>query len=300
MRYLIYCDESDDKGSFYSNFYGGALLKLSDQAAIEARLKAAKGHHPMTGEVYASKEFKWTKVCPYMEANYIAFVQETFALVREGLLKIRIMFTQNINNTDKLDHDEDNGFFILYYHFLKHAFGLHYCNDTYPEQVFVHVALDEVPGTQGDLANFKKYLSGLSDYPLFFNAGICIPKASIYAVNSKEHVILQAVDVVLGSIQFRLNDKHLEIPKGERHRAKRTRAKERVFKEISRQVRAIYPNFNIGTSTASMGEQRWTHPYAHWLFVSDGSVKDLSRGKAKKKNRGKRNKALSRPTTVNP
>ncbi|MEI9929152.1 MAG: hypothetical protein WDM89_00935 [Rhizomicrobium sp.] len=40
MRYLIYCDESDDKGSFYSNFYGGALLKLSDQAAIEARLSA--------------------------------------------------------------------------------------------------------------------------------------------------------------------------------------------------------------------------------------------------------------------
>ena len=37
MRYLIYCDEPDDKGSYYSNFYGGALLKLSDQSAIEAR-----------------------------------------------------------------------------------------------------------------------------------------------------------------------------------------------------------------------------------------------------------------------
>lgn len=286
MRYLIYCDESDDKGLFYSNFYGGALLKLSDQAAIEARLNAAKGHHPQTGEIFADKEFKWTKVSPYMEAHYMAFVREIFALIREGLLKVRIMFTQNINETHKLGHDEDNGYFILYYHFLKHAFGLRYCNDAYPEQVFVHVALDEVPGTQSDLANFKSYLSGLSDFPLFFNAGVCIPKASIYAVNSEKHVILQAVDVILGAMQFRLNDKHLEKPKGARHRAKRTRAKERVFKEISSQIRGIYPHFNIGTSTGETArEQRWTHPYAHWLFVSDGSVKNLARGKKK---RGKR------------
>ena len=90
MRYLIYCDESDDKGSFYSNFYGGALLKLSDQPAIEARLNAAKGCHPQTGEIFAGKEFKWTKISPYMEAYYMAFVQEVFALVREGSLKIRI------------------------------------------------------------------------------------------------------------------------------------------------------------------------------------------------------------------
>lgn len=289
MRYLIYCDESDDKGSSYSNFYGGALLKLSDQAAIEARLKAAKGRHPTTGEIYADKEFKWTKVCPYMEANYMAFVQEIFALVREGLLKIRVMFTQNINNTDGLDHDEDAEFFMLYYQFLKHAFGLRYCNDAFPNQVFIQVALDEVPGTQGDLDVFKNYLSGLTNYPPFFNAGVCIPKDSIYAVDSKKHVILQAADVVLGAIQFRLNDKHREIPPGERKRAKRTLCKERVFKEISRQIRALYPGFNIGANTGTIApEERWTRSYGHWLFKPKGSVRDLSRGKKKRKNKGKK------------
>jgi hypothetical protein len=217
-----------------------------------------------------------------MEANYVAFVREAFALIREGHLKVRVMFTQNINQTQDLDYDEENHFFILYYHFLKHAFGLRYCNDSYPEQAFVHVALDEVPVTKEKFDNFKNYLSSLSNHPILFNAGVCIPKASIYAVNSKEHVILQAVDVILGAIQFRLNDKYKEKPPGQRTRAKRTRSKERVFKEVSKLIRETYPNFNIGASTGEIQHtDRWNHRYAHWLFVPVGSVKDLSRGKKK-------------------
>jgi hypothetical protein len=276
MRYLIYCDESDDKGLYCSNFYGGALIKLSDQAIVEARLMAAKGLG------CSAKEFKWTKVCPYMEAEYIAFVREIFALVQEGLLKIRIMFTQNINQPKGKNYDEENKFFILYYHFLKHAFGLRYCNTAYPGQAFVHVALDEVPATKEKFDNFKNYLSSLSEYPVLFEARVCIPKASIYPVNSQQHVILQAVDVVLGAMQFRLNHKHKEKPQGQRRRAKRTRAKERVYNEIRRLIQEIYPHFNIGTSTGETDKtDRWTHPYAHWLFVPQGSVKDLTKGKKK-------------------
>jgi hypothetical protein len=78
MRYIIYCDESDDKGLFYSNFYGGALLESSARQAIEARLTAAKG------DKFSGSEFKWTKICPYNEEAYISFVREIFALVSEG------------------------------------------------------------------------------------------------------------------------------------------------------------------------------------------------------------------------
>ncbi len=276
MRYLIYCDESDDRGTFYSNFYGGALLRLGDQIAIEARLNAAKGN-------FRVNEFKWTKITPYSELQYLEFVRETFSLVREGFLKIRIMFTQNINQTTGIEYDEaENKFFMLYYQFLKHAFGLQYCNDAYPDQAFISVALDDVPSTNEKFDNFKNYLSSLSDYPIFFNAGVCIQKKAIYAVNSKEHVILQAVDVVLGAMQFRLNHKHRDKPEGMRNRAKRTLAKERVYKEINKLIRDIYPNFNIGVSTGkAQHSERWSHPYAHWLFVPSGSVRDLSRGKKK-------------------
>jgi hypothetical protein len=94
MRYLIYCDESDDKGSFYSNFYGGALLKHADREGIEKRLEAAKGE-------YAGHEFKWTKIGPVTEQQYIEFIRCIFEQVREGALKLRVMFTQNINQPTK-------------------------------------------------------------------------------------------------------------------------------------------------------------------------------------------------------
>ena len=226
MRYLIYCDESDDKGRFYSNFYGGAILQLNEQKAIEARLDVAKGD-------FSGHEFKWTKIAPFSEAQYIVFVREIFSLIKEGRLKIRIMFTHNVNQTQGIEYDEaENKFFMLYYQFLKHAFGLQFCNTEYPAQSFISVALDDVPSTKQKFENFKNYLSSLSDYPIFFNARVCIQKKEIYAVNSKEHVILQAVDVILGAMQFRLNHKHKDKPPGSRVRAKRTMAKERVYNEI--------------------------------------------------------------------
>jgi hypothetical protein len=70
-------------------------------------------------------------------------------------------------------------------------------------------------------------------------------------VSSKDHVILQGLDIILGAIQFRLNDKHLEIPQGKKRRSKRTVAKEEVYKYINSRIGAIYPNFNIGVSTAT-------------------------------------------------
>jgi len=77
-----------------------------------------------------------------------------------------------------------------------------------------------------------------------------------------------------GAMQFRLNDKHLEKPKGSRVRGKRTRAKEAVYKHINRRVRQLYPGFNIGVSTGTNNDHsmRWHHAYRHWLFVSKEHV----------------------------
>ena len=43
MRYLIYCDESDDKSTYYSNFYGGALILEEERQRIDSELEIAKG-----------------------------------------------------------------------------------------------------------------------------------------------------------------------------------------------------------------------------------------------------------------
>ena len=276
MRYIIYCDESNDKGRYFSNFHGGAVLRASDREMMEQELKAVKVEVDLQGEL------KWTKISAYNEDRYIKVIDKIFDFVEAGLFKIRIMFTQNINRPRKLEEYQiGNEYFLLYYQFIKHAFGLRFCNPTNNVEVSVSVYLDDVPDTREKLDNFKNYLSGLSDFPVFYRNKIVIPKSEITDVKSDDHILLQAVDIVLGAMQFRLNDLHKVKPEGSRFRGKRTRAKERVYKHINHRIRAIYPNFNIGASTgqAEGPSAKWLHPYRHWCFVPADAVQDKSKGK---------------------
>jgi hypothetical protein len=104
-------------------------------------------------------------------------------------------------------------------------------------------------------------------------------------VTSHDHDILQCADIVLGAMQFRLNDKHREKPKDSRRRGKRTIAKERVYRHINQRIRQIYPNFNVGISTGKRGaiESLWEDPYRHWKFVpTDPIVKPGSKRNRKR------------------
>lgn len=273
MRYIIYCDESASKGRYFSNFYGGALIEASRKEGLEAVLASARGAG--TGEL------KWTKIGRHNEAKYVRFVDAFFDLVAAGFVKCRIMFTQNIHQLDRNDVDPDKSFFMLYYQFLKHAFGLRYCNPGAARNISVAVYLDDAPDTKEKLNAFRGYLGALSDQVEFRVARVRIAAEDIAEVRSHDHLILQAVDIVLGAMQFRLNDFHKAIPVGQRRRGRRTRAKERVYRHINARVRALYPGFNVGTTTgqANGPEDRWSHPYRHWCFVPKRSRLDLSRGK---------------------
>jgi hypothetical protein len=82
---------------------------------------------------------------------------------------------------------------------------------------------------------------------------------------------MQALDVVLGSITFRLNDKHRETPVGQTTRGKRTVAKERLYRFILTEIKRVTgkPSFNIGITTglSKFPLGRWADPYLHWCFV---------------------------------
>jgi len=112
-------------------------------------------------------------------------------------------------------------------------------------------------------------------------------KEDIAEVRSHDHVILQCMDVVLGSMFFILNDFHLEKPEGSWKRGNRTIAKEKLYKHILRHIRKVYPGFNIGVTTGIAGnpQNRWLHPYRHWLFEPREYELDFS----KAKRRGKKN-----------
>lgn len=277
---IIYCDESTEKGKFYSHFYGGIMVPESHRRIIEERLNAVKAAHGLGAEL------KWTKITEAWADRYIAFIDETFDLMEEGILRTRVMFTQNSNRPVGLsEYQLENQYVLLYYQLIKHAFGLAYCAQPGVTGRRVSIFLDEMPRHADNVRQFKEYLASLSSFPNFRAAGVEIRTENIAGVSSHDHVILQALDVIMGAMQFRLNDKHLAKPDGKFRRAKRTKAKERVYRHINGRIQHLRKGFNIGVSTGLDGEieNRWRHPYRHWLFVPSES--ETVRGVGKARNR---------------
>lgn len=277
-QFIIFCDESAEKGTFFSHFYGGALVRASDRQMIEEVIAARKAELNIKGEV------KWTKITANYQDKYLALVDTFFDLIDAGLVKVRIMFTQNINVMPDLDEERvDNEYFLLYYQFVKHAFGLRYWNVDYPHGLaHVSVYLDDPPQNPGKFHNFKSYMASLSDYPVFSRARVRIAYEDITGVSSHDHGIMQCLDIVLGGMQSRLNEVHTKPAAGEKRRSKRARAKALIYARIKDRIWNIYPRFNVGTSTGQLDpSDKWNHAYRHWCFVPRSSTVDRSRGKKK-------------------
>jgi len=264
-HYIIYADESDRRGIRYSNFFGGVLLRSSDRQSINDILIQKKA------QLGLIRELKWQYVDASNVDRYIAFMDEYFSFVSTGRLKVRIMFTDNNHIVSGLERRHfEQQYFLLYYQFIKHAFGIRYCNPNALDRVYFSVLPDRIPDSEEKTEEFRNYLSRATNSAVLKDRNIFIRRDEINDVDSSKHVILQGLDIILGSINSRLNGKLKEKPAGQRIRGKRTRAKERLYKSINQNIRNIYPNFNIGISTGTKGimENRWHHPYRHWCFAS--------------------------------
>lgn len=266
MEYFVYCDESEERGKKFSKFYGGALVRSIHLREVVDSLEGFKKNNSLTGEV------KWTKVTEQYLDRYVGLMDVFFDLIREDKIKMRVMFQQNEFSDPRLrgltKEQRERSFFLLYYQFFKHAFGLQHSNSSL-EPIFVRIFFDQFPDTKEKVDSFKEYIHRLQYQPAFQEANLRIRYEDIVEVTSHNHVVLQCADIVTGSMFFRLNELHKVIPEGQRVRGKRTRAKEKLYNHINARIRDIYPNFNIGISTGFKNDVKnlWNHPYRHWCFL---------------------------------
>ncbi len=277
MNLIIYCDESSKKGVYFGNFYGGALVKSADFDNINNTIEAKKDELNLLGEV------KWQKVTSQYLNKYISLMDTFFEFIQEGKVKIRIMFTQNYIQAINLTKEQrEKEFFILYYQFIKHAFGLKHCSQN-GQHVNVRIYFDKLPDTNMKCEEFKEFIYRLQNTH-FLDTNLRMKKEDITEVCSHEHPILQCMDIILGAMHFRLNNGHLEKPEGSRRRGKRTVAKEALYKHINRKIRGIYPNFNVGISTGLQGDIKnlWEHEYRHWCFRPNDFEVNPTKGKKRK------------------
>ncbi|MDD3890321.1 MAG: DUF3800 domain-containing protein [Syntrophomonadaceae bacterium] len=276
MQYIIYTDESIQSGRYHSNFYGGSLVRSTDIETVRRLLEEEKARLRL-------QEIKWTKVSVAYLDKYMVMIKLFFDLVEAGKIKVRVMFRQNARQPVGLTREQiEESYFLLYYQFLKHGFGLIYANDT-GEPVYLRLYLDQLPDTKAKSEKFKNFIYDLQFQQEFMAANLHIRKEDIAEIDSHNHVILQCTDVVLGAMQFRLNDLHKAIPEGQKRRAAKTIAKEKLYKYINSRIREIYPGFNIGESTGHKGDisNRWNHPYRHWKFVPGNWEYDETKTKHK-------------------
>ncbi len=259
-EYILFCDESDKDGAYYSNFYGGLLVGARQYQSVTDRLNAIKASLNLLGEV------KWQKVTETYLGKYRSLMDAFFAEVAAGNVKVRIMFRQNAQNPKGLtDEQREIGYWLLYYQFVKHAFGFSHMPPA-DHQRHLRIYFDQFPDTGEQAAKFKGFIEALEQSRAFRRVGLRIRKQDIAEVSSHDHVLLQCLDIVLGSICFRLNDKHRAKPAGSRRRGARTVAKDELRLHILRHIHVIRPGFNIGITTGGGPEERWTMPYRHWCF----------------------------------
>jgi len=263
MEYIVYTDESDKTGKYFGNFYGGVLVRSSDQADVLREIADAKA------DLLLRDEVKWTKVTANYLDKDVNLMDCFFDLVASDKVKVRVMFTKNSNIALNLTAQQRREtYHRLYYQFLKHAFGLRYAGSESTERVGLRINLDQLPSNREQNRQFKAFVLRLNENKYFDSAGIFIREDQIAEVSSHDHDLLQCLDIVLGAIAFRLNDKHKEKPSGQSRRGKKTIAKEALYRHINSRIRAIYPGFNIGITTGRKDQASlWTHPYRHWLFT---------------------------------
>ena len=272
-EYILFCDESDKKGVYYSNFYGGLLVGASQYQAVTDRLNAVKVKLNLFNEV------KWKKVTSEYLEKYRTFIDALFDEVAKGNIKIRIMFRQNAQEPKGLTSEQRAAsYWLLYHQFVKHAFGFAHMTPGDGDR-HLRVYFDEFPETGEQVARFKGFIDALGYSREFRDVRLHIRRQDIAEVDSHDHVLLQGLDIVLGSINFRLNDRHLAIPEGKHRRGKTTVAKDKLRKHILKRIQAIKPGFNIGITTGGGPKERWVMPYRHWCFKPSEFEYDSSKTK---------------------
>lgn len=250
-KYLIVCDESSKKGKNHSYFYGGAMLLESKYDQISSILDDYKIK-------LGFNELKRIKITEKNYKDYISMLSLFFVFVKSGDIKLRIMFSPN-DQLLRLSKSENFSYTKFYHTFIKNAFNIFYAG----KDIGLRLIFDDLPETREQCDKFKQCLMGsINKNKKYYKNRVCLKQSQIEEVDSRKHIILQLVDVVVGVIEFYLNTDLTEI-----RQSKRANAKYKVFKYIFSQIKEIKPDFEICKTTYPVYSVKgWLNKYAHFVY----------------------------------
>mgnify|MGYP003439052590 FL=1 len=152
-EYILFCDESDRHGTYYSNFYGGVIVGSSQYQRVTDRLNNAKA------DLNLYQEVKWEKKKKKYLAKYEELMRVFFEEISRNNPRVRIMFRQNAHLPRGLSREQvEWEYYLLYYQFVKHGFGLEHIS----ENIRLRLYFDTFPDTAEKNEQFKGFLLGLT------------------------------------------------------------------------------------------------------------------------------------------
>ncbi len=225
-EYVIFCDESEKEGPKYSNFYGGAIIEFRKFEKIHTDLKN------LIDSLNLNEIKRQNVSLNYLE-KYKIVLNAFFDFVKNGDIKVRVIFSQ----TDKLDQTKENKryrYSKFYYKFIKNAFGLSNLPETFN---ILRLYFDQLPTNKPDTLEFKEHIKNLQ-YTKYLRRKIKITSDNIVDVDSKDHPIIQCVDLITGIIEYYAN--WFDSSKVLSNRGK---AKIELYKLIHQRVEEINPEY---------------------------------------------------------
>ena len=265
MEYIIYCDESVSDGKYYTDFFGGVLVRNVDYDTVKNAIDTKKSELNLKGEI------KWVKVTGNYLDKYKQVMDLFFSFLNENRLKVRIMFRETAHIPSGLSQEQiHNRYSLLYYQFVKHAFGLTYHDGPKGKPVYLRLYFDEIPYPLDQRDAFKSHIYSIQQNSRFRKARLKIRMDDVVEIDSCNHSIQQCMDIILGSISFMLNKKNEEIPAGATTRGHRTIAKEQLFFHILEHIKDAdnVELFDISSTTPiQVPKDFWNMPYRHWKFT---------------------------------
>lgn len=254
QKYIITCDESTRHGAKYSYFYGGVIIPENKYESISKKLNLYKEN------IGLPHEMKRTKIDMTNVSRYIDMLDFFFTFVKSGDIRVRVMFSDN-RDLEVIPKKENQTFVKFYYLFIRHAFALPYAG----EDIRLRLIFDELPESAATRKEFKSYLiSNLTHIPNEdAKNSVIIEQDSIEEVDSKKHIILQCADVIVGLIDFILNDPHNQAI----DKSRKWHAKHKLSEVLLDYIEQLHPNFELCTTTRpTKGINAWLDKYRHFVY----------------------------------
>lgn len=191
MLYDVYCDESRqdllvEKSSIdnHNRFVciGGIMLPTEKREELKKLIKGLKEKHNLYGEL------KWGNVSPNKIDFYLDLVDLFFSVDTSIDFRTVVIDAKDVNNDSFNDSDHEIGYYKFYYQLLYH-----WIESQHHYYVFTDYKTNK---DRTRLKNLKDILNRAcySDSIEF-----------IQAINSKESLLLQLQNVLMGAVGYKFN-----------------------------------------------------------------------------------------------